>query len=139
MKYFLPLVFVGIIFANCSGKKKSTYDDPDLNHVVLHSDTINVVKLSDTMVIFESTCRGCKYEASTHFAISDSLGIIKLDRVRTTDNNSSDMAGGSVSKTLILVPVKTGKTTFKMYKFWDDRELAKDSANPASYTVDVRN
>ena len=74
--------------------------------------------MADTLVIYESTCRGCAYESSTAFAIKDSFDIVKLLTVETQDNNSQDMAGGNVSKNLILVPVKTGKTVLKMYKFW---------------------
>ena len=91
------------------------------------------------MVIYESTCRGCAYEGSTNFGISDSLGIVKLDNVITTDNSSPDMAGGSISKDLILVPLKTGTTAFKLYKFWEQVATAKDSARFTTYTVEVKN
>ncbi|MBK8311990.1 MAG: hypothetical protein IPL04_14870 [Chitinophagaceae bacterium] len=56
--------------------------------------------MTDTLVIYESTCRGCAFEGSTNFEISDSLGIIKLYDIITEDNNPSDMDGGSISKTL---------------------------------------
>lgn len=109
------------------------------NRISLRSDTVNLVKMTDTMVVYESTCRGCAYEGSTNFGISDSLGIIKLDNVITKDNNSPDMDGGSISKTLVLVPAKTGITTIKVYKFWTQEKKAEDSARFTAYTIDVRN
>ena len=106
---------------------------------MLLTDTLNVVKLSDTLVIYESTCRGCAYEGSTHFDISDSLGLVKLLNVVTIDNSSPDMAGGSISKDLILIPLKTGAATIKLYKFWEEQTTAKDSARFTSYKIEVRN
>ena len=49
------------------------------------------------------------------------------------------MAGGSISKDLILVPLKTGTTAFKLYKFWEQVATAKDSARFTTYTVEVKN
>ena len=137
---FIPVLFFA--FASCTNSKKekevvkATIED---NRISLRSDTINLVKMTDTMVIYESTCRGCAYEGSTNFGISDSLGIVKLDNVITTDNSSPDMAGGSISKDLILVPLKTGTTAFKLYKFWEQVATAKDSARFTTYTVEVKN
>lgn len=137
---FIPVLFFA--FASCTNSKKEkeavkeTIED---NRISLRSDTVNLVKMTDTMVIYESTCRGCAYEGSTNFDISDSLGVVKLDNVITTDNSSPDMAGGSISKTLVLIPVKAGLTRIKMYKFWTQEKNAKDSARFTSYTIEVRN
>ena len=106
---------------------------------MLRADTINVVKLFDTLVINESTCRGCAYEESTHFEIKDSLDIIKLLDIITTDNNPPDMDGGSISKDLILAPVKTGTTSVKLYKFWKRDLKPEDSARFTTYKIEVRN
>ena len=135
-KLFLFPVAVGFLLC-CTNAKKEAVGIKD-NKVMLRTDTINVVKLSDTLVIYESTCRACKFEQSTHFDISDSLGIIKLLNIVTTDNNPQDMNGGSVSKDLILAPQKTGSTTFRLYKFWGPETAAKDSAMFTTYTVEVR-
>jgi len=102
-------------------------------------DIINVVNLTDTLVIYESTCRGCQYEGSTRFEINDSLGLIKLQDVITTNNNSGDMAGGSIGKELLLVPLKTGTTRLKLYKFWSDKTAREDSAKFKLFTIEVRN
>jgi hypothetical protein len=134
MKYILCCFLIVFAFS-CSNKEAESNVD---HKIILKADTINLVKLSDTLVIYESTCRGCAYEASTTFAVSDSMNIIKLADVITTDNNSSDMAGGSVSKKLILVPLKKGNTAFKLYKFWSQQTMAKDSANFATYKIEVQ-
>lgn len=137
---FIPVIFFA--FSSCNNTKQEKKGDKETiedNRISLRSDTVNLVKTTDTMVIYESTCRGCAYEGSTNFGISDSLGIIKLDNVITKDNNSPDMDGGSISKTLVLVPVKTGITTIKIYKFWTQEKKAEDSARFTSYTIDVRN
>jgi hypothetical protein len=129
------LVTLGL-FGSCSNDEKETVDD---KRIVLRSDTLNVVKISDTLLIQENTCRGCAYENSTDFEITDSLGIIGLNSIVTTDNNPANVDGGSISKLLVLVPLKTGKTTFKLYKFHDPERNSQDSTNPISYSVDVKN
>ena len=130
---FLILVFLSA----CTNENK--IDELEDNKVSLRTDTINVVHLSDTLVINESTCRGCAYEQSTHFDVTDSMGLVKLFAVHTTDNNSPDMAGGSISKDLVLVSVKTGKTIIKLYKFWKEEATAKDSLNFIPFNIEVRN
>lgn len=109
------------------------------NYIVLRTDTLNVVKLTDTLIIPESTCRGCEYEKSTHFETDDSTGTIRLKEVITEDNNPADMDGGSISKTIVLFSTKTGKQSFKLYKFWDNKPTAKDSALFKRYHVEVIN
>ena len=142
MKKIIFILVLFFAFASCTDSKKEKEVIKVIkedNRISLRSDTINLVKMTDTMVIFESTCRGCAYESSTNFDISDSLGIVKLDNVITTDNSSPDMAGGSISKTLVLIPVKAGLTSIKMYKFWTEEKKAADSARFTSYTIEVRN
>ena len=139
MKKVLALVVVVSFFFNCINKKNKEAEQKDTK-VSLRTDTLNVVKLGDTLVIYESTCRGCAYESSTAFAIKDSFDIVKLLRVETTDNNSPDMAGGSVSKNLILVPAKSGMTTLKMYKFWKGVPSSMNDSLPFTpYQIEVRN
>jgi hypothetical protein len=134
MKKIFFIAFVSMAVMSCNNNAKDVVD----NKIALRIDTINVVKLSDTLVIFESTCRGCAYESSTNFAINDSMNIIKLADVVTTDNSPDDMHGGSISKVLILVPQKTGVTIFKLYKFWTMEKPAADSARFASYKIEVK-
>jgi hypothetical protein len=138
MRITVIFIFTALLAIACTTKKNNPAIEKD-NRISLHSDTLNVVKLTDTLVIYESTCRGCAYEQSTHFGISDSLGIIKLLLVETADNNSPDMAGGNISKDLILVPVKAGVTAIKLYKFWKEEATAKDSANFTLYKIEVQN
>ena len=144
MNKIFSIVFAGIAFISCNNSAKDVVEkgvvtnDVVDNKISLRTDTINTIKLTDTLVIYESTCRGCAYEASTNFDISDSMEIIKLADIITTDNSSPDMAGGSISKDLILVPQKTGTTIIKLYKFWNQEKTAKDSANFTSYKIEVK-
>lgn len=137
MKSLILVIISALPILSCGDNKKENAVEKN-NRIALHTDTLNIVKLTDTLVIYESTCRGCAYENSTNFEISDSLGIIKLNNIITEDNNPSDMNGGSISKTLILIPAKTGITTFKLYKFWKQERTAEDSARFNSYSIEVK-
>ena len=138
MKNLILVIVSALFILSCTNNKKEKEIEND-NRIALHTDTLNVVKLTDTLVIYESTCRGCAFEGSTNFEISDSLGIIKLYDIITEDNNPSDMDGGSISKTLVLVPTKIGTTTFKLYKFWKHERTAEDSARFSTYPIEVKN
>ena len=129
------IFFVSLIIVSCNNNLKNVVAD---NRVALRTDTLNIVKLTDTLVIYESTCRGCAYERSTNFAISDSMDLIKLADIVTTDNSPADMDGGSISKDLVLVPQKTGITNMKLYKFWSQERTAKDSARFTLYKIEVK-
>ena len=131
--FFIALI--SLVVTSCNNSTKDIVAD---NRIALRTDTINTVKLTDTLVIYESTCRGCAYERSTNFAISDSMNVIKLFDVITTDNSSADMDGGSISKDLVLVSLKPGVTIMKLYKFWTQEKTAKDSANFTSYKIEVK-
>ena len=136
MKTLSSLIIVIAFLLSCNSKEPETIKDTKIS---LHSDTINVVKLTDTLVIYESTCRGCAYENSTAFEVKDSLNIVKLLSIVTTDNNSSNMNGGSISKDLVLVPLKTGTTTIKLFKFYGQKATAQDSTKFTPYTIQVQN
>lgn len=135
MRTLSTIIFFSILITSCNSNEKTAAEKD--NRIPLRSDTINVVKLSDTLVIFESTCRGCAVEGSTAFEIKDSLGIIKLKGVYTVDNNSPDMAGGNVSKQVELLPQKTGITTIKLFKYYRPEE--RDSTKFITYTIEVKN
>ena len=133
----LPVIAVTLLYCTNAKKEEATIKDTKIS---LRTDTINVVKLTDTLIIYESTCRGCAYETSTAFAIKDSFDIVKLLNVETSDNNSPEMNGGSISKNLILVPAKTGKTILKMYKFWEGIPSDMNDSLPfIPYQIEVRN
>jgi hypothetical protein len=125
-----------IIFTLFSCKEKAVKKD---TRFALRSDTLNTVKLSDTLVIFEGTCRGCEYENSTNFDIEDTTKNIQLLTIITIDNNPPDMAGGSVGKEIELVPTKTGKVNLKLYKFWTEEKTAEDSGKAITYQIEVIN
>ena len=138
MKKIFLFAFIVIIFIRCNNDTKIEVLKED-KRIALRTDSINVARLTDTLVIYESTCRGCEYEGSTRFDISDSLGIIKLLDVITNDNNPVDMDGGSISKELVLVPLKIGTTSIKLYKFLSEKTTSEDSARLKTYTIEVRN
>ena len=125
-----------LLIASCSNKDKEASAS---NWISLRADSINTVKLGDTLVIYESICRGCAYEGSTRFDIQDSLGIIKLVDIISTDDNSSDMAGGSISQDILLKPVRTGTTTIKLYKILSPDTAKEDSAKFRTYTITIKN
>lgn len=134
------LLFI-LLFTGCEHLRKhfSKALDNDDKKIALKTDTLNVVTMKDTMVIYEGTCRGCAYENSTNFSIMDTSGIVELNGIITTDNNPSNMDGGNISKDLIIVPKKTGTTTMKLFKFYKQEGLtAKDSANASQYKIEVR-
>ena len=138
MKRFVKYFVLILLVSACTDLKKDAAKKD--NRIYLQSDTLNVVKMTDTMVIAESTCRGCAYESSTAFAIKDSLQIVKFDGVETHDNNPEGMSGGNISKLLVLVPIKTGTTTIKMYKFWKGIPSEMNDSFPfTAYKIELRN
>lgn len=138
MKKVSFLFFIAAAVFSCTNHTTEQAEEAADNRIALRTDTLNVVKLTDTLVIYESTCRGCAYEKSTNFAISDSMGIIKLADIVTTDNSPADMDGGSISKDLVLVPQKTGMANIKLYKFWKQEKTAEDSARFITYKIEVK-
>jgi hypothetical protein len=136
-KILMAIVIIGIVAA-CSNSKKKDSPTED-NRIYLRADTLNVAKMTDTMVISGNVCRGCAYEESTKFIITDSLGVVALDHIETHDNNSPDMDGGSISKSLIIIPKKTGITTIRLYKFREEPFTAEDSARFTTYTIEIKN
>src|SRR3978361_72064 len=142
MKFiFLSILSLSTFLFGCEHLKKhfsSNNDDRD-KKIMLKKDTVNTVTMKDTMVIYESVCRGCAYEHSTHFTIDDTAGLVELNYVKTTDNNPDNMNGGSVSKDLVIIPKKTGTTTIKLYTFLRELPESKDSLNFSQYKIEVKN
>ncbi len=134
MKSILLLLFGGFSIIACK-PKDSRFEERFQKMKELRQDTLNMVKLSDTLIIFEGTCRGCQYEHD--FFIKDTADIISLVSIETKDYNPPDMDGGSMDKNIILKPLKTGKTTFKLYKFFGPERSAEDSARAINYPVEV--
>jgi hypothetical protein len=131
MKIVLIITIIFLFLGGCTNP---------INKVLpLNANELNVVKLTDILVINESTCRGCAYENTVKFEMYDSLGILKLQKIITSDNNPENMDGGSIDKDLILIPVKTGITNIRIYKIWSKETASKDSTNYRRYSIDVRN
>jgi hypothetical protein len=138
MKKYLIAFLILTVLVSCNNSKKKNQATYLNKRITLHADTLNVVSITDTMVIFETVCRGCAYEASTEFSISDSLELVKLDHIESQDNNPPDTDGGYISTNLVIVPEKPGTTTIKMYKFWEKPYTAEDSAQFTSYTIEIK-
>ena len=134
----LSILSFSIFLFGCEHLKKH-FLSSKREKIMLQKDTLNVVTMKDKMVIYESVCRGCAYEHSTHFQIEDTAGVVALDHVNTTDNNPENVDGGSVSKDLIILPKKTGTTIIKLYKFLKEIPDAKDSLNFSQYKIEVKN
>ena len=133
-KIIISLV-LAITLAACKSKKQTeAFRD---NRIDLRSDTVNVVKLTDTLQIRQSACRGCAEEYTPRFDISDSLNIIEMLGTETVDNNPPDVDGGSLSKFIVMKPKKTGTTTIKFYRFMGDINAAKDSSDYTLYQITV--
>ncbi|HMU08683.1 MAG TPA: hypothetical protein PKC54_01645 [Ferruginibacter sp.] len=138
MKSLLGLFILLAGFTACNNNKEEPAKEKD-NRIVLRTDSVNIITLSDTMLIYESICRSCKYEGSVRFEIADSAAVVKLHAVNTHDNNHRDVEGGNVGKELVLVPVKAGSTKMKLYKFLSPETAKEDSARSQTYTIEVKN
>ncbi len=139
MKFFIiPAAVVMLLFLVCCNSVSNKPKKED-HRVVLVRDTMNTVKMTDTLVIGESVCRGCAYEGSIQFDIADSLHLVKLLAIETNDDHPSDMNGGYIGKTIVLAPVKPGTTTIRLYKIYSSKTAAADSLHPASYSITVEN
>ena len=126
-------IIVSLVACN-SAKQSDSFRNKRID---LRSDTINVVKLTDTIQIWKSVCRGCADEYIPRFDISDSLNIIEWIRTETVDNNPPDVDGGSMSKFIVMKPRIAGTTTLKLYQFMGHKNTVEDSANYTLYQITV--
>jgi len=138
MQKYLYSILVLCLLLACKQKSK---DKPVAvyQRVGLKLDTLNVVKRTDTMVIYSSVCRGCAYEQTAGFGLEDSLQVVELYNIETADNNPPDMDGGSLQKSILLVPRKTGTTRIKLFSFLEQPPTAADSARFTEYSIQVQN
>lgn len=138
MRSFWCMLVLLIAVYSCNDGRYSKTKGKD-NPQVLHTDRINIVRLSDKLLIDESICRGCEYENSVRFSIRDSLEIVKLEEVITIDDSPPDMDGGYVSKEVMITPLKPGITTIRLYKILSSKTAKEDSARFKTYTIEVKN
>lgn len=142
MKKIFFLFSALIVFTSCTNNSntKEKIEKPD-TRISLQADSIlNTVKLTDTLVIFDGTCRGCTVENSTYYNISDSNNMVKFATIKTIDDNPPDMAGGSVSKEIEIVPIKAGKTVMKFYKYYQGEDNTKnDTVFVRNYLIEITN
>jgi len=136
MRTIAGLVATLFLLASCRNKEGDTNTT---NWVSLRADSINVVKITDTLVVYESICRGCAYEGAVQFGISDSLEVVKLLEVITNDNNSAEVEGGSISKDILIKPIRTGITTIRLFKILAPNTAKEDSARFRTYSIHVTN
>ncbi|MBK6936631.1 MAG: hypothetical protein IPH18_06895 [Chitinophagaceae bacterium] len=129
-------LFLIVTLIVCNSTKQS--DNFRNKRINLRTDTINVVKLTDTLQIWQSVCRGCADEFIPRFGISDSLNMIEVLRTETVDDNPPDVDGGSMSKFIVMMPRTTGTTTIKFYQFMGHINAAQDSSNYTLYQITVK-
>ncbi len=137
MKFACCIAVLLVLLSACNNSDQKEAKGKD-NRIVLRTDSINMIRLSDTMLIYESICRGCAYEGSVRFSINDSQGIVKLLDVITHDESSSDMQGGSVGKELELIALKPGTTSVRLYKLLSEQTAKEDSTRFTIYTIEVK-
>lgn len=86
MKKVLYIILASGLLMSCNtGKKEKSSPDqplPAYSRVELRSDTLNLVKRTDTLVIDQSVCIGCAYEESASFSVHDSLGLVELYKLK---------------------------------------------------------
>jgi len=109
MKLISFVTFILLVVACKNQKKEKQVTNNDL--VIMTPDELNSAKPGDTLVIYENICRGCAYEESTHFEVTDSLGLVKLAKIETIDNTPPDVDRGSIDKHIYLLPQKKERQT----------------------------
>ena len=142
MKKIVFLFSSLIVITSCTNNSnnKGKNEKPDTRISLQADSIINTVKLTDTLVIFDGTCRGCAVENSTNYTISDTGNIVKLATIKTIDNSPPDMDGGSVDKEIEIAPIKTGKTVMKFYKYYQGEDNTKnDTVFVRNYVIEITN
>ncbi len=137
MKWLLFTTFLSLAFFSCDYFRQKSVKNS--NRFVLRNDSLNVVKLGDTLLILEYVCRACAYEESTNFVLLDSLNLVKLHHIETYDNNSELMTGGTINKNLVIVTNLTGTTSVRVYTFLKPPTTKEDSSNYTTYNIKITN
>lgn len=136
MKPFLMLTGILLVAGCNTGKTKTPALSSDL--IIMSPLSVNTGGMDDTLVIYESVCRGCEYEESTQFVLADSMNLVRVVKTETQDHNDPDTDGGSIDKHIFLVPVKPGKTKLKLFKFNTDSRTADDSLAFTYYELEIK-
>ena len=120
-----------------SCKNQSATEKKTGKRVVLRRFFVNTAGMYDTLVISQTTCRGCGYEQLTDMKVEDNLGLIKAETIESYDWRRSNGNGIEVRRDLLLLPVKTGdSTTLMFYRYYDDSHIARDTM---AYLVTIQN
>jgi hypothetical protein len=125
---FITLLTVFTISCNSPHKGKKV--------VLTVGHRTNSARLGDTLLIYETACKGCPDERSTHFKIVESENIVKLDRITTDDDN---FTGGSITKRIYLIPIKRGKTKLELYKIRGDQPTEMELTVHDVYNIEIKN
>lgn len=135
---FLIASVIGI--SACKYIKNAENPASRFDHMVsVKYDSVTRLKMSDTLVIFENTCRGCAYENTTKFVLNDTTSVVKLYDIITEDNSPPNMSGGTITKILLITPQKPGKADVTLYKYYEQEMTARDSASGQRITIEVVN
>src|SRR5574337_1182165 len=96
MTKYLMTVLILMTFGCNNTSQKTTTKSSDL--IIMSPQGKNLAQMNDSLVIYETVCRGCEYEKSTHFEISDSMNLVKIVKIETLDHNSPGTEGGFMDK-----------------------------------------
>ncbi len=136
MKRLFLFPLLAIMLIACESDIEKRYK----NMVSLRQDTLNVVHLNDSLVVYSGICRGCEYQFTVEFSAHDTAGIISFVELQTIDDNPPDMAGGSLYKNLIFAPQQEGNTLLNVYRFLNPRDsilTMEDSAMVQTYSIKI--
>lgn len=134
------LIASGFGITACKYIKKAVEPAGRYDHMVsVKYDSVTRLKMTDTLVIFENTCRGCAYENSTEFVLNDTAGVVKLYDIITEDNTPPNMSGGTITKILLVTPQKPGRADVTLYKYYEQEMTARDSAAGQLLAIEVVN
>jgi hypothetical protein len=136
MTKFIIVVFVLIALSCNNSDQKKPAKISDL--IIMTPLGKNLAQMNDSLVIYETVCRGCDYEKSTHFEIADSMDLVKVVKIETLNYNASGTEGGSIDKHIYMVPVKPGHTKIKLYKFNTETPAAEDSLAFTYYDIEIK-
>lgn len=136
MTKFFMIIFI-VIASGCNdpGQKKPAKTS---GLIIMTPLGKNLAQMNDTLVIYETVCRGCEYEKSTHFEIADSMNLVQTVKTVMLDYNAPGTEGGSIDKHIYMVPVKPGHTKIKLYKFNTETPTSEDSLTFTYYDIEIK-
>jgi hypothetical protein len=140
MRNYSLFIIIFACYTLLSCKNQETIKHDKVNGITLQSDSLNIVKLTDSLVIYETLCGGCNDDTMrASFDIQDSEGLLKAQEERTVSDRRPGKEDNPVLKTFILVPLNTGSTKLSVSKYWHQPGATEDSESHKEYLIEIRN